>query len=59
MLGWGCVDFLQDPCQGPAELHGFRWRILDGVGIDPAEGVVDNDAGSSLSLGDNAQGGYA
>jgi hypothetical protein len=52
-------DGLEDPLEGPAELHGFRWCQADGVGIDAIEGVVDDDARPAVTLGHNSKGAEA
>jgi hypothetical protein len=48
-------DGLEYPLEGVAKLHGFLWGETEGVVIDPTVGVVDNDLGSAVMLGDHAQ----
>ena len=41
---------------GRAKLHGLAWGQGKGVVVDVKESVVDDGAGSTIVLGDDAQG---
>ena len=52
-----CVaQFVEQARKGVAKLHGFEGGKRHRVLVDAPEGVVDNDAGASVPLGDNAHG---
>ena len=48
-------DGLQNPLEGSAKLHGLPRGQADGIIIDAVEGVVNDDAGAVIPLGDHAK----
>ena len=56
MLWWCGVDLIKDAREGAAKLHGVSWCGFDRVSVDLAEAVINYDPGSSLPLGDDAEG---
>ncbi|KAL7573417.1 hypothetical protein ACA910_013737 [Epithemia clementina (nom. ined.)] len=59
-MSWiGVKKVTKESFEGMSELHGFRFGVVIGVGVDAAEGIIDDNTRATFALGNTANRGNA